>query len=517
MAAETIAVIDLGTNTFHLLIVEIDEKGSFYITEKYKEAVKLGEGGMEKNEILPPAFERGMRAMENFRKIIDSRGAQKVFAYATAAIRGAKNSEAFIKQAWQLANIPIKVINGYEEASLIYQGIRYGLTLPAQEDVLIVDIGGGSVELIVANRVCAKYLQSIEVGAARALEFIQPDDPITQEQIQSTIQYFREALKQTLEQLKTFQLATLIGSSGTFETLGAMIAHQRGDRHLVDTLNGFIFDRKQFLEAHDKILAKSRDERLALPGMDPNRVDMILTGVILVNLLLQELNINQIMVSTYALKEGILVNYMETQRLLQPLELYEQNFREKAILQLAEKYNYAREHARLVSKIATQIFDQTYALHHYGAHERELLQYAALLLDIGHFINRSGHHKHSQYIVQNSNIPGFTANEILLLSNLVRYHRKSLPSLEHMHYNLLYREHKELVKKLAGILRIATNLDRAHRLAVEDVRVNIQNNKTIILMVKSSKNVDLEMSAALEARELFEIAFNCKLEIKQAK
>jgi exopolyphosphatase/guanosine-5'-triphosphate,3'-diphosphate pyrophosphatase len=516
MAAETIAVIDLGTNTFHLLIIEIDEKGSFYITEKYKELVKLGEDGIEQNEILPNAFARGIRAMENFRRIIDTRGAQKVLAYATAAIRSAKNGEEFIKQAWVAAKIPIKVINGYEEASLIYQGIRYGLTLPAYQDVLFVDIGGGSVELIVGNRISAKFLKSLNIGAARALEYVKPSDPITPEQILVATRYFKDALQSTITELKEFELRTLIGSSGTFETLGAMIALETGDKFSIDNLNGFLFDLQQFLNIKHSILSRSRSERLAMNGMDPSRVDMILMGCILLDLLLKELNINEVMVSTYALKEGILVNYVETQRALQPLELYEQNFREKAIIQLAEKYNYAREHARLVAKIATLIFDQTHNLHRYGAHERELLQYASLLLDIGHFINRSGHHKHSQYIVQNSSIPGFTANEILLLSNLVRYHRKSLPSLEHMHFNLLYREHKELVKKLAGILRIATNLDRAHRLAVEDVRVSIQN-KIIILGVKANKSIDLEINAAMQARELFETAFNYKLEIKQTK
>lgn len=513
MQSETIAIIDLGTNTFHLLIVEIVDADNFIIKEKFKENVKLGEGGINQSEISVQAFERGLAALQKFKALMDSRNTIRALAYATSSIRNATNAVDFIQQVRFRTGIEIKPINGNEEADLIYLGVRYGVNLPAHKDVLIIDIGGGSVEFVVANRMRAKYLRSIEIGAARLLDWVNPSDPLTTENIENAKQIILQKLSLLLEDLKQFSLTTIVGSSGSFETLGLLAALDAGEKHLSENLNGFIFNTRTFKKLHKKLLGATRQQRLELGPIEPMRAEMIPFGSLLIDTIIDQLGIEDIMISSYALKEGILVNYVEETR-RNPTSDIEKNQREQVVLQLAKKFNYDAKHAECVARLACSIFDQTSLLHGCGSGERELTYYAALLLDIGHFINRSGHHKHSQYIVQNSAMPGFSYNELLLLGNLVRYHRKSLPSMEHMHYSMLYREHKEMVKKLAGILRIATNLDRAHRYLVENVRLEF-NLKQITMWVEAAQPVEIEIEAAMAVRELFELAFDKKLVIKQ--
>jgi exopolyphosphatase/guanosine-5'-triphosphate,3'-diphosphate pyrophosphatase len=512
---ENIAVIDLGTNTFHLLIAELTVDDTFIIKEKYKELVKLGEGGITGGIIAEPAFERGIQALIKFRKIIDTRDINHCFAYATSALRGASNGKAFVEKALQFAQIPIKIISGSEEAALIFKGVRNGVQLPYDEDVLVIDIGGGSVEFIVGNHTQVKLLRSLKIGAQRLLEQIKPDDPITIGQIKETIAIYTHEMADLIEELQDFRISKIVGSSGTFETLGALIANEKKEKYALGNLNGYRFDQKLFKSIHTRLLNATRNERLQMPGMEPVRVDMILFGSILVDLLVDRLHIEQITVSAYALKEGILYNYLEEGRIRRH-DAAERSLREKEIRALGQRFEIELPHVELVRHLAASIFDQLQPLHGYGPDEKEYLIYSALLHDIGYFINRSGHHKHGQYILMNSGLPGFSSDELLLIGNIIRYHRKSLPSREHMHYNILYKDHKTAVRRLAGILRIAANLDRTRRSIVKDVKLDIKDQK-IDMIVIAVASAELEIEHANAEKLLFEQAFERQVNIFQGE
>lgn len=507
----TVAVIDLGTNTFHLLIIETGAAGAYRVLDKIKEPVKLGEGSLETAAISPEAFERGLVALEKFGGVISSRKAARVLAYGTSAIRSARNGPEFVAAARARAGIEIQAINGNEEAALIYEGIRYGLPLPVHDDALMVDIGGGSVEFIVGNKLGAKLLRSLRIGAARMLARIAPGDPITPRQQEQTRAVYREEMRDLLAELREFKLKKLIGSSGSFETLGALAARDAGEKALKDYLNGYRVPRQRFAKIHRKLMTSTRDERLKMPGMEALRVDMILMGSLLTELLVEELGLEEIIVSEYALKEGMLVNYLNELRAA-PEALADANQREQAALLLAERFGCSVEKGRFVSRLALSIFDQTRFLHGFGPQARELLHYACLLVDAGHLINRSGHHKHGQYIIQNSNLPGFSSKELLLLGNLVRYHRKSLPSGEHWHFNVLYKDDKDTVEKLAGILRLAVNLNRSNRQIVSSVTLDYSEELTT-LRAQCRMPADYELESARASRELFERGFGTRLEV----
>lgn len=517
MNMETIAIIDLGTNTFHLLIAEISDREDFKILDKYKEPVKLGEGGITSGKISSKAFARGIKALKKFRKLIDSKRADVVKAFATSAIRGAKNSKEFLEAASKEAGIDIRVINGNEEASLIYEGVRNGVQLPVDENSLLVDIGGGSVEFIVNRDGQAQLLRSLDLGAARLLERVIPSDPIDPNQIKKVQSIIQEVGGSLIEEIKDFGITTIVGSSGTFETLGAIVAHRKNDVLSSENLNSYRFEKRDFLQVHDILVKSDRAQRLEIPGMDPLRVDMIVMGTLLVNALVQKLKAQRMMVSSYALKEGILYRHIAEQRerVHKLMGNSARSLRSKAVRNLAEKYNYHKAHTLKVSELAGQIYDQLGPLNLYGKAERDLLQYGAILHDIGHFVNRSSHHKHGQYLVLNSGLTGFSHDELIILGNIVRYHRKSFPTRDHFHFKVLEQRHRNLVRLLAGILRIADNLDRGHRNLIRGLRLNISKD-TVEIVLDANDVVDIEIQSAKNMKGLLEEVLERTIVIRQA-
>jgi exopolyphosphatase/guanosine-5'-triphosphate,3'-diphosphate pyrophosphatase len=513
--AETIAVIDLGTNTFHVLIIEITPTGEMRVIDKFREAVKLGEGGFAAHTLAPEAYQRGMQALLKIKTLLDSKPVSRVLAFATSAIRSADNGKDFVAEAYAKTGIEIQVINGNEEAALIYQGVKYGLALPVHQDVLIVDIGGGSVEFIVGNRQNAKLLRSVNIGAQRMTDITGPFDQISPAQIQSLIDCYDRELHALLTEIKEFRIKTLIGSSGTFETFGVMAAHDAGEKNFADNLNGYRFDVKRFKKLAKKLISSTRAERLTIPGMEALRVDMILMGTVLTDFLVERLGIEEIQVSSYALKEGILSNYLNEQGNDQSEAYLTRDPREQSVVNLAVKFGCSIEKADYTSRLALSLFDQTQMWHNFGADERQLLHFSTLLVDVGHYIQRSGHHKHGQYIIQNCALPGFSGKELLLMANLVRYHRKSLPSLDHLHYNVLYKEDKNIINKLGGILRLAVNLNRGNRKVIQSVTMHSLPNRDLLLKVYAPVSAQLEIEAAMEAKEMFEKAFETRLTVVQ--
>lgn len=516
MKTEQIGIIDLGTNTFHLMIAEIDEREQYVIKGKYKEPVRLGDGGINAGKITPEAFKRGIRALKTFQTILSTAGITKIFAFATSAIRSAHNGHEFIHTAREEAGIEIKTINGNEEAAIIFEGVKNGIHLPFDERVLIMDIGGGSVEFIVAHEGRAELLRSVNVGGARLLDKIDPSDPIKPKEIAATYKLLEKELSGLVRELREFELNVLIGSSGTFETLGAIAAYMKGDKISGGSINGYQFSRNDFEQVYAHILPLPKSQRLKVDGMDSLRAEMIVLGACLVNYILRELKIDELKICTSALKEGVLHRHIREKknRIHQLLGNSEQNLRAKAVRNLAIKFHYEQDHVLKVSELALMLFDQLTSLHELGKKEREWLQYACILHDIGKFVHVSSHHKHGQYIVANSNLSGFSSTELLLISNVVRYHRRSHPRPEHPYYAPLSEADRQTVNILAAIVRIADNLDRGHREFVTGVKVEILSER-IIIRVLAKQDVEMEIQFATEHAGLLAETFNKQVEIVQ--
>ena len=305
-----IAIIDIGTNTFKLMIARIQEDGSVVVIDKEKIPVKLGEGGINNDVISHTPFLRGIKAMKTHKEKIDRFEVDEVRAFATSAIRSAKNGKDFVQKVKAETGINIEIISGDREAELIYFGVRKALDI-GSEKVLIMDIGGGSTEFIVADANRIYWKHSFDLGAARLLEVINPSEPITEMEIKNLKFYLKDQLALLWGACEIHQVKTLIGSSGSFDSLSEMIYYKFNtvENPLIKT--EYHFDLENF-EAIYKILINSTiEKRFKMKGLAAMRVEMIVVAVIMIKYVFKRLKLKEMRLSTYSLKEGILYDYLQ--------------------------------------------------------------------------------------------------------------------------------------------------------------------------------------------------------------
>ncbi|WP_297338454.1 exopolyphosphatase [Algoriphagus sp.] len=311
MSTRKAAVIDMGTNTFHLLLVELGER-DFKTIYKEKIPVKLGQGGINQDQISPEALKRAYHTLGHFRNLIDGENIQQIFAFATSAVRNAKNGLLFVQEVKDSLNIDIKVISGEQEAQMIYEGIKFSGSLNGQTE-LMMDIGGGSVEFIIGNSAEAFWKQSFEIGGQRLLELFHHHDPITKSEIEQIHDYLEKKLQPLIQAIHSYKPTSLVGASGTFDTLTdiyfeSMLQCKLTGQHV------FELPSAEFRRIYQMLIHKDKAERLQIPGMIPMRVDMIVVASTLIDFILKYVPVDSITCSHYALKEGaisMLLNELE--------------------------------------------------------------------------------------------------------------------------------------------------------------------------------------------------------------
>ncbi|PZX59570.1 exopolyphosphatase/guanosine-5'-triphosphate,3'-diphosphate pyrophosphatase [Algoriphagus ratkowskyi] len=301
MSIRKAAVIDMGTNTFHLLLVEFDDV-SFKTIYKEKIPVKLGKGGINQNILAKDAVKRAFHTLKHFKNLIDGEHIDQVFAFATSAVRNAENGQDFVNEVKETLGIEIRVLSGGEEAQMIYDGIKLSGSLNLHTE-LMMDIGGGSVEFIIGNNQQSFWKQSFEIGGQRLLELFHYTDPILPEEIDRLESYLEDKLQPLIQAIKTYKPGGLVGASGTFDTLTdiyfeSMLQCKLTGRHV------FQLPVEEYEAIHRMILSKNREERLLIPGMIPMRVDMIVVASSLIEFILRFIEVDYITCSPYALKEG---------------------------------------------------------------------------------------------------------------------------------------------------------------------------------------------------------------------
>jgi exopolyphosphatase / guanosine-5'-triphosphate,3'-diphosphate pyrophosphatase len=308
-----IAIIDMGTNTFHLLLAEANENG-YHIFYRDRLAVKIGKGGINKGIITEDGINRALLAMRSFKNVIDEhQGITEIYAFGTSALRNAANQDEVKERIHHLTGIEIQIISGDEEAQFIYEGVKSALGL-GQETSLIIDIGGGSVEFIIANQQQVLWKQSLEIGAQRLLEQFQKNDPITPDEIAALDEHFSVVLRPVFHALKHNPASILVGSSGSFDTWSDIFCARHKISKVGDEAETPL-TMEGFYEIYDELIHKNRAERMKIPGMIEMRVDMIVVASCLVRYLLEQYRFDRIRVSTYSLKEGVLARLIEKQLL----------------------------------------------------------------------------------------------------------------------------------------------------------------------------------------------------------
>jgi exopolyphosphatase/guanosine-5'-triphosphate,3'-diphosphate pyrophosphatase len=505
-----IAAVDVGTNSFHLLIARVTAEGTLEPLDRQKDMVRLGDSAF-RGQISPEAFNRGVDTLKRFRDIADRASCDALIAVATSATREAENGGDFVRVVRDETGIELNVIGGEEEARLIYLGARAGLNL-AGKRALMVDIGGGSVELIVGGAREMTWATSLKLGVLRLLEQATPSDPITADQRARLAEQLHRAVEGPIAQARALGFDVVAMTSGTARAVGDLIPTV--DKSATPRLVKF----QDVFALEDRLCAMTAAERARLPGLDGKRVDSIVPGVILVRSLLEVAHADEYVLCDTALREGLVYDYVTRHRPEVQLVDEVPDLRRRTVLQTARRFQVNQPHAEQVARLALDLFRGTRALHNLPNADGELLEFAALLHDVGFHISSSKHHKHGAYLLANTEMKGFTADEITLLSQLTRYHRKSTPKESHDPYNKLSAEMKQRIRVLAGILRVADGLDRGYMQRVRSVRCKVGDKSVeIVLSVPQTYEPELEVWGARRKRDLFEEAFARKLKLTVEK
>ena len=504
-----IAAIDLGTNSFHAVIVDVFPDGSFQTVDKLKEMVLLAEKGFGQN-LSPAAMDRAIEALKKIKTLCDHQNAEQVLAYATSAIREAENGGEFIQRAIDEVRIKINAIPGRMEAELIGLAVRHGIKLPDQP-ALMVDIGGGSVELIIGDRKQFYFLASKKIGVARMTASYVDSDPISSEEIRKLETYYEKQLRDVAQAFATHRAGIMIGSSGTMENIGLMIA-KRENKLKKLSVNELEFTNEQFFSLYDELIGMDRKGRAKLSELDDKRIDLIAPGLILVRFLLRRFGIKKVKISSQALREGIILRYITKEMdELKGLATYDEP-RLRSVMELVNRYDWHEDHSAHIAELCMALFDEFRDTLNLTNEDRELLKFSAYMHDIGYFISHRKHHKHALYIIRHSDLLGFKEIEIEMMANISRYHRRSTPKMRHKYYKKLPKPIRERIKKLSAILRVADGLDRSHYQNVRDVRVEKVNQKTKLFVITET-DPQLEIWGAMRKRSLLEAVLSSDVEV----
>lgn len=513
----TLAALDIGTNSIRLEVVRVNDDHSLTTLTQQKESVRLGEQEFTHSghsELTAAAIERGALVCARFADVARGFQADEIIALATSAVREADNREEFIDRVREEARIDARVISGPEEARLIYLGVSSGADL-GDRTALFVDIGGGSTELILGDARGYTMLDSLKLGSIRLSNrfLLGERGPITPEQFGRIKEFARATAGHAVRRLKASGFDAVYGSAGTITNLADVTARRLGDSPT--SLRNYTVRTSDLRDTIDILCRLPLEERRRVPGLDPDRADIILGGAAALMMVLEDVRADRITISDRGLRHGIIVDRLMREAgagadLQTPVRL-------RSVLQLARSCNFDEEHARHIAHLSLSLFDELgrLGMHRLGERERELLEYAAYVHDIGCFLSHSNHQRHAYYLVRHSDLLGFNDTEIAIIASVALYHRKASPRSTHENMRPLTKQARRAVAMLAGILRVAEGLDRSHLALVRGIRLErLRKPDRIVCTLDSSADCQLELWGVRTNQELFELVFGAYLLLK---
>ncbi|MEX0767594.1 MAG: Ppx/GppA phosphatase family protein [Microthrixaceae bacterium] len=464
-----IAAIDIGTNSIHMLIARVASNGRFEVMTKQKEMVRLGSGRSEMKRLELDAIDRGVAALARCRLLAESFDAP-IYAVATSAVREALNADEFLQRAQQQAGVQVQVISGLEEARLIQLGVLQALPV-FDKRLALIDVGGGSTEIVFGFQGEVSFGRSVKLGSLRMTNRFFSEGLVQDQAVSSCREYVRGSLAPLAHEVAQLRHEVAIASSGTAESIANMIFARRTEP-APQQLNASKIRIEEITEIISLLASvQSADERRKLEGIDASRADILIGGAIVLEQACLAIGAAELVISEFALREGVLLDALH--RLGGGTLHHLSDLRKTSVFHLMELCDDDPEHSLQVARLVLQLHDALAADLRLGDEERELLEAAALLSNVGLFVAHSGHHKHSYYVIRNSDhLMGFTDQEIEIIAQVARYHRKSPPSAEkHAEFASLTEEDQRRVTSMAALLRVAIGFDRHHDGSVQSVQV----------------------------------------------
>ena len=511
-ASLRIGAVDMGSNSFHLVVVDAHPDGTFDTLLREKEMLRLGDVVTRTGTIPEGHVERIVDTMRRFASMASSVGAVEVVACATSAMREADNSSDIVDLVREETGIDVEVISGRREAQLIFSAVRESLALEPGPAVCF-DLGGGSLEVMVGDNAGLLWSTSLHLGAARLAAQFLDSDPPTPGELRRLKARILDVLSPVAREVASFEPKLMVGTSGTFQDLARMAVAARTGT-VPGAVNQLVVERSDVAELHERLVSLPSSSRTKVAGLDARRADQIPVGSLLLLTAMKLFGFEDLTIGEWALREGIVLDAIHRHEVAEWTNDAEA-VRRSSVLGLARRCNWDEAHATQVARLATTLFDRTSPLHRLSADDRELLEHAAVLHDIGEHVAVDGHHKHTAYLIEHGKLRGFRPEDIAVLATLGRYHRRGDPKTSFEPFASLAPGRRAEVLHLLALLRLADGLDRGHAATVDDVDVELPEGR-VRLLVTSRGDMDLELWGLRRKQELFERLVERKVDVVAA-
>ncbi|MEO7137397.1 MAG: Ppx/GppA phosphatase family protein [Gemmatimonadales bacterium] len=504
-----LAAIDIGTNTIRLIVAEVQDDDTYRILDEEREMVRLGEKQDRTGRLSDSAIERALTALGKMKAIADGFAVAEIRAIATSAVREAANGRGFIREVLKQHRLRVEVISGEEEAQLAFRSAARHFDLE-ERSTAVVDIGGGSLEIILSAGTAIDQVYSLPLGAVRVTERLVRSDPLRDKHWKAMKAEIDRGLRSAIRQ-PAHRAEVMIGSGGSFTALAHMSKWQREGRH--GSVQGYVLTPAEVIHLLDRLREAPLETRRQMPGLSSDRADIIVAGASVIARLVKRLGSQRILVNERGIRDGLLLHMIsELPGRSDVTRRPQAGNRMEWARHLARKCHSNERHCEQVATLALQIFDGIKTRYELPAASRDLLQAAALLHDIGYLISHSKHHKHAYHLIMHGDLPGFSPHEVELIANVARYHRRALPRKSHENLARLPAEDRQQIGQLSGILRIADGLDRTHSQSVTGVKVRALRGR-LRLSIEAGSSPAVESADAERKSDLFSKVFDTKVEL----
>ncbi len=508
-----LGILDIGTNSIHIVIADVKGEHDFEIVGRGKDMTRLGDETLKSGVLPAGKISDAVRVVKQFVQLAKNRGVQKLVAVATAAVREAANGGELVDRLYREAGVKVRPITGEEEARLIYLAVRHYCDLTSRR-ALIIDIGGGSAEFIVGSAQVVLVSRCLKLGSARLKDLFVTDQPVPKSDLKRLQRHIETSTESLVAELKSAGFEQVIATSGTALNLAAIV-HERRTGEPLTNPTGFTITKAELEDVAKRLARSGRKELGQIPGIDPDRKDLLLPGALLLLHVLEETGRREILLCDKAIREGLILDYVQQNPRKLGAEEEIPNARRRAVLSLANRCEYDAGHAKTVARLCLALFDRLDPPGPLRANARELAEYAALVHDIGYHVSFEKHHKHAYYLVKNSDLPGFAPEEVEIMASAARYHRNRGPKKSDANLRWLGGKDRRTVEWISGLLRVADALDRSHFDVVQDVRP-ASGPRGLRLLVSARGDAAMELWAANQKKTLLEELLGRPVEILAA-
>lgn len=511
-SGRALAVIDIGSNSTHMMIADVQADGSFRVLESLKEQTRLAADLNDRLLLDANALTKMSSVLKKMRETAERYNA-KIRCVATHSLREARNGVEFSGRLSKKTGVQVDVVSGPEEARLVSLGVRYGLPV-SDVHSLIVDVGGGSTEIVLCHKDEIKFVTSIKLGAVRLTKRFLDKDPFSESDLRSLEDYVVSRLEPVCSEIRAVGFDLAVGSSGTIKALHMLSIASRGGE-VGKNYHGSDF-RLTDLQSICNTLFRNRSvqERLLLPKMDAKRADIIVAGAMVLKVFAELAGIEFYRVSGTALREGLVVDTIsrETGR----SSVGRGDVRWESVLDLGRRLCVDEGHANHITNLTLSLFDELELGPDTKRSWRELLKFSAYLHECGKFVNISGYHKHGHYLISQSSLMGFNQNELEMIASLVRFHRKRTARQNDEFLEQFEPTDAQWIVKFSSLLRLAVSLDRGRLGRVQSVRLAVGRAGKAVLTVNFRGQEDnrTELYELNCEKEPFEKAFSTTLEVR---